>query len=132
MDYLGFLKQELTSAAKLSLKYFGKVAGTTKPGDNNQVLTEADLIVGKQLVAAVQKRYPSHNIIDEEAGVIDKKSRFTWVIDPIDGTSNFAAGLPHFGIMIGLLENARPIAGGIALPAFGELYLAEKKQRSFL
>src|SRR5260370_28558865 len=48
-------------------------------------------------------------------------SRYTWVIDPVDGTSNFAAGLPHYGVMIGLLDGATPIAGGIALPAFGEI-----------
>ncbi len=43
------------------------------------------------------------------------------MIDPVDGTSNFAAGLPHYGVMIGLLDGATPIAGGIALPAFGEI-----------
>lgn len=126
MDYSQFITQELTKAAATAKQFFGKVSSTVKPGDNNQVLTEADVAVGKQLVAAVQATYPGHNVIDEEAGVIDKKSTFTWVIDPIDGTSNFAAGLPHFGIMIGLLDDATPIAGGIILPAFDELYVAAK------
>src|SRR5260370_20920980 len=45
-------------------------------------------------------------------------SRYTWVIDPVDGTSNFAAGLPHYGVMIGLVDGATPIAGGNALPHF--------------
>lgn len=126
MDYQTFLKQELTRAAELAGQYFGKVTGITKPGDSNQVLTEADLAIGKQLVAAVQAAYPEHNIIDEEAGVVDKGSRYTWVIDPIEATSNFAAGLPQYGIMVGLLEDATPIAGGIIAPAYNRLYLAEK------
>lgn len=65
-------------------------------------------------------------MIDEEAGVIDNGSEFTWVVDPIDGTSNFAEGLPHYGIMIGLLKHDQPIAGGIVLPGFSELYVAER------
>lgn len=126
MDYRTFIEQELRKAANMALRFFGKVKGTTKPDDNNQVLTETDIAIGQQLVAAVQATYPDYNVIDEEAGAIDKKSRYTWVIDPIEATSNFASGLPDYGIMIGLLENSVPIAGGIIIPAFDRLYLAEK------
>jgi myo-inositol-1(or 4)-monophosphatase len=127
MTYTEFLTKNLKVASLLACQQFGKVANSTvKTGDNNQVLTETDIAVGKMLVEAVQREFPEHNIIDEEAGVIDKNSKFTWVIDPIDGTSNFAEGLPHYGIMIGLLEDGVPVAGGIALPAFDEVYVAEK------
>ncbi len=126
MDYRVFMEQELKKAAETATSFFGKVSGTVKPDDNNQVLTDADIAIGKQLVAAVQAAYPDHNVIDEEAGGIDKGSRYTWAIDPIEATSNFAAGLPQYGTMIGLLEDATPIAGGIIAPAYGRLYLAEK------
>lgn len=126
MDYRTFIEEQLRSAAQTAEGYFGKVNPAVKPGDNNQVLTEADIAIGKQLVAAVQETYPEHNIIDEEAGVIDKGSRYTWVIDPIEATSNFATGLPQYGIMVGLLEDAAPIAGGVIAPAFDKLYVAEK------
>ncbi len=126
MQYTEFLESILAEAGALAQGYFGKVSGAVKTGDNNQVLTEADVAVGKMLVDAVRTAYLEHNIIDEEAGVIDNGSRFTWVIDPIDGTSNFAAGLPDYGIMVGLLEGAEPIAGGITLPAFQKVYLAER------
>jgi myo-inositol-1(or 4)-monophosphatase len=105
--------------------------GTTKQGDNNQVLTETDLEIGKTIVEDIQKQFPTHNIIDEEAGVIDKQSEFTWVVDPIDGTSNFANGIPTFGTMIGLLQNDQPIAGGLTLPVFNEIYIAEKGEGAF-
>jgi myo-inositol-1(or 4)-monophosphatase len=131
MTYTEFLSDNLKAASALARQQFGKVAASSvKTGDNNQVLTETDLAVGRLLVAAVEQAFPDHNVIDEEAGVIDKKSQFTWVIDPIDGTSNFAEGLPHYGIMIGLLEDGVPIAGGVALPAFDEIYVAEKGQGS--
>lgn len=126
MDYRVFLEQELKSAASTASGFFGKVSSAVKTGDNNQVLTDADIAIGKQLVAAVQAAYPDHNVIDEEAGGIDNGSRYTWVIDPIEATSNFAVGLPQYGIMIGLLDGGTPIAGGIIAPAYDKLYLAEK------
>lgn len=129
--YDAFIKEQLEAAAKLAQSYFGKVSGTTKEGDNNQVLTEADVATGKLLVAAIQREFPGHNVIDEEAGVIDKGSNFTWVVDPIDGTSNFANGSPLYGVMMGLLDGGTPIAGGIALPSFNEIYVAEKGKSAF-
>lgn len=124
--FSNFIHDTLNTTAKIANENFGKVSSTVKQGDNNQVLTETDYAIGDFIVKEVQKFFPDHNIIDEEAGVIDKKSKYTWVVDPIDGTSNFAVGLPTYGIMIGLLENSIPIAGGIALPAFNQIYLAEK------
>lgn len=124
--YRDFIQSVLEEASLIALANFGKVTGTSKEADNNQVLTVTDLEIGKLMVERVQKSYPKFNVIDEEAGVIDKSSRYTWVIDPIDGTSNFANGVPEYGILIGLLEDGTPIAGGIALPSFHEIYTAEK------
>lgn len=125
-NYKNFIVGALKESSKIAVGYFGKVSGITKPDDNNQVLTKADLAIGKKVISLVCSKYPEHNIIDEEAGVIDNGSEFTWVIDPIDGTSNFARGIITYGIIIGLLKNDTPIAGGIALPAFSEIYIAEK------
>ena len=131
-EILIFIQSTLETAAKIARSNFGKVSSVTKAGDNNQVLTETDIEIGKYVVSEIQKSFPEHNIIDEEAGVIDKKSDFTWVVDPIDGTSNFASGLPTYGVMIGLLKQDRPIAGGVALPEFNEIYMAEKGQGATL
>lgn len=121
-----FIQSVLEKASTIARANFGKVTTFSKGTDNNQVLTETDLEIGSYLVAEVQKVYPEFNIIDEEAGIIDKSSDYTWVIDPIDGTSNFASGVSEYGILIGLLEKGTPVAGGIALPSFNEIYTAEK------
>lgn len=126
MDYHTFLENSLKEAAKIANNSFGKVTATTKGEDNNQVLTETDLAIGKLLVEKVKATYPDYNIIDEEAGIVDNGSDLTWVIDPIDGTSNFANCVPTYGIMLGLLQSGIPIAGGIALPSFHKIYTAEK------
>lgn len=124
--YTDFLRNTLQQTIEIASRQFGRVSGTSKADDNNQVLTETDLEIGRTIIAAIQQSFADHNIIDEEAGIIDKHSRFTWVVDPIDGTSNFANGIPTYGIMIGLLEDDLPIAGGLALPAFSQIYVAEK------
>lgn len=125
MIYSEFISGILAEASAIARSNFGKVSGVGKGDDNNQVLTSADLEIGTFLVDQVSLKYPDHNIIDEEKGGIAKGSEFTWVIDPIDGTSNFAAGVPTYGIMIGLLQNDMPVAGGIALPEFFKTYYAE-------
>lgn len=132
LDYQNFISQTLHDAANIAKGNFGKVSSSSiKTGDNNQVLTETDLAVGKFIVQKIQDTYPHYNIIDEEAGVVDEHSKQTWVVDPIDGTSNFEAGLPTYGIMMGLLEEGRAIVGGIILPAFNQLYVAQKGLGAF-
>jgi myo-inositol-1(or 4)-monophosphatase len=132
MDFAGFILAQLKETTVIANNRFGKVSNTTKADDNNQVLTETDLEIGNLLINRIKATYPDHNIIDEEAGVIDNKSEFTWVTDPIDGTSNFANGVPTYGIMIGLLERGSPIAGGISLPSFLEIVTAQKGQGAFI
>lgn len=131
-NFIDFIKSTLKEAAEIANQNFGNVSQvSTKTGDNNQVLTQTDIAVGDLIVTRIQEMFPDHNVIDEEAGVIDKKSNFTWVVDPIDGTSNFAHGLTTYGLMMGLLENDAAIAGGIILPAFNELYVAQKGMGAF-
>lgn len=127
MNYLDFIKKTLQQSADIAKKNLGKVNSiSVKSGDNNQVLTETDLAIGRLIVEKITNQFPTHNIIDEEAGIIDNNSTTTWVVDPIDGTSNFSQGLPMYGIMIGVLEGTVPVAGGIVLPSFDELYLGAK------
>lgn len=132
MDYRQFIEINLKAAAEIATTSFGKVNGVTKGADNNQVLTETDVAIGTFLIKQIQKDYPTYNIIDEEAGVIDNHSEFTWIIDPIDGTSNFANGVPTYGIMLGLLKDTTPIAGGVVTPYFQEVCVAEKGQGTYL
>ena len=131
LSYKKFIVEVLEKSSEIALSDFGKVSGTVKKDDPNQVLTKTDLKIGKYIIDKIKLLYPKHNIIDEEVGVINKNSEFTWVIDPIDGTSNFAVGNPLFGIMIGLLKDNIPIAGGISIPYFNDFYIAEKNKGAY-
>lgn len=131
MSYSSFITQVLKHSSAIAKENFGKVKGLTKEGDNNQLLTKTDLEIGDYILSQIRQYFPSHNVLDEEAGVIDNNSEFTWVVDPIDGTSNFANCVPTYGIIIGLLKNASSIAGGIALPEFNRIITAEKGKGAF-
>lgn len=130
-DYKDFLTEVLNNASNIARSNFGKVSGIVKTGDSNQVLTQTDIEIGKLIVSSISKSFPSHNIIDEEAGIIDNKSSYTWVVDPIDGTSNFANGIPTYGILVGLLDKNIPIVGGVSMPEFSEIYFAEKGKGAY-
>ena len=131
MDYQMFLLKTLTDASHIARERFGNVSSTRKYGDPNQVITEADREISSMMIAEIQRTYPTHNILDEEAGIFDNASAYTWVIDPIDGTSNFAQASPLYGCMLGLLKEHEPVAGGFALPAFHEIYTAEKGKGAY-
>jgi len=77
------------------------------------------------------EKFPNHNTLGEETGFHNRNSEFTWVIDPLDGTSNFAAGIPWFGVIICVLKNDIPFMTGCFLPVQNEIYFAEKGKGAF-
>lgn len=83
-----------------------------KTGDNNLV-TEIDKKSEQTIIEFIQKKYPAHGILAEERGELKKDSEYLWVIDPLDGTTNFAHGLPIFSVSIGLQKNNKIIAGAV-------------------
>lgn len=92
----------------------------------SSVVTEADLAAEKVILDILKEATPPFNILSEEAGFLNRDSDFTWVVDPLDGSSNFAASLPWFGIILALLDRQEPVLGAMYLPSENRLYLAEK------
>lgn len=131
MTYLSFLESLLEDAGKLAMTFPQGIPSRIKGTDANQVVTSADVIIGSQLRHRICRNFPHDSVIDEESGAVTGTSPVTWIIDPIDGTSNFAAGSPLFGVMVGVLEHGKPVAGGVALPAFSEIYVAEAAQGAY-
>jgi myo-inositol-1(or 4)-monophosphatase len=126
----------LTDALKASgeelLKHFGKQTDFKIKESQSSIVTQADLKSDSLIVKLIRDRYPDHNIISEESGFSNLKSRFTWVIDPLDGTSNFASAIPWFGVLIALFKDNEPVLGGAYLPVMNQIYLAEKGKGAML
>ncbi len=124
------MKQTLIDCLKMSgellLKKLGHELQVSVKENQSSIVTQADLNSEELIIASIRKRYPGHNIISEESGFIDSGSAFTWVVDPLDGTSNYASALPWFGVLITLFEYDSPVMGGAYLPVTDTLYLAEK------
>ncbi len=76
----------------------------------------------------IENNFPSHNIIGEELKIIDKKSEYTWIIDPIDGTKSFMSGRPLWGTMIGILKKNKPIIGMVDFPELDQLWIGHNDQ----
>lgn len=121
----------LRKAAETQLRHFGNKLEFEQKDSQSAIVTRVDLECEETILDVLKKATPEHNIISEEGGLIDNKSEFTWVVDPLDGTSNYVAGIPWFGILIALFKNSRPIAGGAYLPIQNDLYYAESGLGAF-
>ncbi len=98
---------------------------SNKEGVNNWV-TEADHAAEKAIMDAIAAVYPDHFILSEETGEIKTDSEYKWIIDPIDGTINFASGIPICAVSIGLEKNGEMIMGAVYNPFINEFFFAEK------
>lgn len=101
-------------------------------GTAKGLTTPYDLKSDKLLVEGLSSRYPGHNLLTEETGLVERGSEFTWVVDPLDGTTNFASGNPLFCVTLALLRRGEPLLGVTFLPVLGELFLAERGKGAFL
>ena len=120
-------------AAKILIRDFGEIENlqVSLKGPGNFV-TASDIKVEKILVEELQKARPTYSILSEEIGEINNDESFKWIIDPIDGTSNFLHGIPHFAISIGLEHDKEIICGIIYDPIKDEMFVAEKGNGAYV
>lgn len=96
-----------------------------KEGINNLV-TEVDVACEKLIMDIIQTEFPDHFILSEETGEVKTDSEFKWIIDPIDGTVNFAHGIPLCCVSIGLEKNGQVMMGAVFNPFLNEFFFAER------
>jgi len=97
-----------------------------------QIVTQADLIADKIIVGAIKRKFPGHSILSEESGHRKTNSEYFWIIDPIDGTTNYSIGSPLFAVQVALFRNYQPILAAAYAPKMNELYFAEKDKGFYL
>src|SRR5215471_5083017 len=115
------------AGAKVIQHYFNNkdLKISNKEGVNNLV-TEADHASEKAIIDAIKEVFPDHFILSEEAGEIAMDSEYKWIIDPIDGTVNYAHGIPLCCVSIGIEYKGAMLMGAVYNPIIREFYLAEK------
>lgn len=126
------LSEAVQAGAEQLKHYFrGNFSVSNKEGINNLV-TEADLASEKAIIHVIQKEYPDHFILSEETGEIKSDNEYKWIIDPIDGTVNFANGIPICCVSIGVEKNGGMIMGAVYNPFIDEFFFAEKGEGASL
>jgi myo-inositol-1(or 4)-monophosphatase len=93
--------------------------------------SEVDSQVETEIIRELRRAFPDHAFLGEESGPIGK-SRYTWIIDPLDGTSNYLRGLPHFCVSLALVEKGEPLHGVVYDPLRNELFTASRGSGAFL
>lgn len=103
-----------------------------KRGMSKEIITEYDKQSDKLIIDRLSKDFPNHNLLTEETGRIDRSSQFTWIVDSMDGSGNFAAGNPFFSVSVALVKEDKPVLAAIYAPFLDEFYTAEQGKGAFL
>jgi myo-inositol-1(or 4)-monophosphatase len=119
-------------AGKELLKYFGKRIDFEEKTQPSDICTDADISSERIIMSNLESSFPKYNILSEEAGLIDHKSDFTFIIDPLDGSNNFLLGIPNFSVSIGLMHKDTVISGVVYVPILQQLYSAQKGKGAYL
>ena len=126
------LIQAVELGAKELTRFFNGTFTIASKSSINDLVTEADHASEKAIIGLIQSQFPDHFILSEETGEMASLSDTKWIIDPIDGTINFANGIPICCVSIGVEHKGEMILGSVYNPFMNELYFAEKGQGATL
>lgn len=124
-------KRAALMGGEVLLRNFYKIQQVQHKGPDDLV-TAVDIEAENVIIKVLSHLFPGHNIHAEEKGRVDKKSDYTWVIDPLDGTKNYIRHIPIFGNTIALMHKEKTVMGIIYLPMTDELLYAFAGEGAFL
>lgn len=130
IDFMPFIHDLATASGKMIAPFFrsgGLAENKAEAGDFDPV-TEGDRAGETIMRRMITESFPDHGIIGEEYGSERADAEYVWVLDPIDGTRSFVAGIPTWGTLIGLLHKGRPVAGMMHQSFTGERFFGDGKQ----
>ncbi|MEK7554179.1 MAG: inositol monophosphatase [Patescibacteria group bacterium] len=132
MNYYDFIIETVREAGELLLKLRDEgFTATHKGSDPRDIVTSVDTAVNEFIIGKIKETFPNDVIYSEEGGGITS-GKNSWAVDPIDGSSNFSRGIPHYAVCIAFLENGVPIAGSVFNPVTNELFSFKKGSGAFL
>ncbi len=125
------LLSALSEAGKILRSGFQRPMRISYKGPTN-IVTEVDHAAEQKILRIIKSQFPDHGFLMEEAGALTTPSPYRWVIDPLDGTVNFAHGVPIACVSIGLEYQGKMLMGGVLDPFKNELYFAVRGKGAFL
>jgi myo-inositol-1(or 4)-monophosphatase len=133
VDFAEFVDRLAAVAGEAIRPFFRTALGVENKGlaGNFDPVTEADRAAETAMRALIHKTFPEHGIIGEEFGDERADAPYVWVLDPIDGTKSFIAGMPAWGTLIGLLKDGAPVYGMMHQPFIGEHFSGDGASASY-
>lgn len=126
-------RQAALEAGSILMEHYGRVsAEAIRRKSQNDFLSFVDEQSEQVIVETIRSRYPEHTILAEEGGQTENSSAYRWIIDPLDGTTNYLAGIPVFAVSIALEYQKELILGIVYDPIRKELFEAQKGQGAYL
>ncbi len=119
-DVLDFCQNVTQKVGIQLLADFGQVQASHK--DDGSLVTQSDQWADQTITKAIANHFPTHGILSEEAQHIFPNNEWCWIIDPLDGTTNFTRGIPIWGISLGLLYKGTPVFGYVHFPPIGQSF----------
>ncbi len=116
----------------MQIDNFEKKHQIAKKSTRFDLVTEVDKLSEKMITDFIGARYPEDSILAEESGRVDGQSEYTWVVDPLDGTTNYSHRFPVYSISIGLQRGDQAVLGVVYAPMMGELFHAVRSRGAFL
>ncbi|HYM12608.1 MAG TPA: inositol monophosphatase family protein [Bryobacterales bacterium] len=129
--YLSAASEIAREAGAMLARYFERRVAVEYKGEFD-VVTEADRASERFIVERLSAKFPAHSIVAEEGSGADRSSEFTWYVDPLDGTTNFAHGFPMFAVTMALEQAGEIVAGVVYDPVREEFFTAEKGAGAYL
>ncbi|TVQ45327.1 MAG: inositol monophosphatase [Gloeocapsa sp. DLM2.Bin57] len=124
-NFLDIATEAALAAGAIIQESWGKLETISEKGRSGDLVTEVDTKSEQIIVEIIQRHFPTHSLLAEESGAIDKGSQeYLWAIDPLDGTTNYAHGYPIAAVSIGLLIAGIPRVGVVYNPFRNELFRA--------
>ena len=131
-EMLEFAIKTAKRAGAILMEHFGQISSYEHKSTPIDLLTIADTQSETFILKEITKTFPDHHIIAEESAIVENNSDYRWVIDPLDGTTNFVHSLPIFAVSIGLEYKDETIVAVVYNPAADKCFWAEKNGGAFL
>ncbi|SEO93666.1 inositol monophosphatase family protein [Paenibacillus sp. OV219] len=121
----------IREAGQICKAKFDNYAELRTKDEFGDIVTEVDLLAEEVIIKRIREAFPEHQIHSEEAGIIGEENDWLWMIDPLDGTNNFAIGLPVFSSSITLIHKREPVLGIIYEPLTDRLFVSVRGKGAF-
>ncbi len=130
--YMEIARTAAFEAGRIHMANIDKSLHIESKKSTYDLVTESDIAAEQKIVSLISERFPDHNFLAEEDRYPETQSPYKWIVDPLDGTNNFAFKIPFYSVSIALYRDDTPVCAAVYIPALGEMFTAEKGAGAWL